>query len=288
MVSRNIIWIGSYPKSGNTWVRSFLGNYFRPTGKDLTINELSSITTSDVRKDWFNQAAGGAFVSKNIDEWVSMRAKVLRLISQSSSGNRFVKTHSKIMQVGNDNLISPEVTAAAICIIRNPFDVAVSFARHLNMSHDDVITRMSDPQSITSTDNGILEVLGRWDDHIHSWVKAPGLPRHVMRYEDMLDNPKTAYKGLLGFLQVKPEYDKLRKTLKETSFKALQAQEKKEGFKEKPPEMKQFFASGKAGGWVDHLTPQQVERIQSEFKLTIDEFFPEIGKQATAFVEASS
>ncbi len=284
-MQRNIIWIGSYPKSGNTWVRSFLGNYFQPTGKDLSINELSSITTSDVRTDWFDKAAGGQFIGHNIDEWIAMRAKVLRLISQSSTGNRFVKTHSKIMVAGGDNLISPSVTAAAICIIRNPFDVAVSFSRHLNVSYDETITRMSNQRSITSTDNGILEVLGRWDDHIQSWTKAPGLPRHVMRYEDMIDNPKVAYKGLLAFLQVRPEYDRLQKTLKETSFKALQAQEAKEGFKERPPEMKQFFASGKAGGWVDKLTAEQVDRIYSEFKDTIDEFFPEVGKQATTFVE---
>jgi len=286
-MANNIIWIGSYPKSGNTWVRSFLGNYFQPTGTMLNINELSSITTSDIRKDWFDKAAGGSFSGQSFEDWIAMRAKVLKLISQSSSGNRFVKTHSKIMAVGNDNLISPAVTAAAICVIRNPFDVAVSFARHLNMSHDDVIDRMVDPQSITSTDNGILEVLGRWDDHITSWLKAPGLPRHVMRYEDMIDNPKAAYKGLLGFLQVRPEYDLLQKTLKATSFKALQAQEEEQGFKERPPSMDRFFASGKAGGWVDHLSAAQVERIHTEFKTTIEEFFPEVGAQATAFVAAS-
>ncbi len=284
MHQRNIIWIGSYPKSGNTWVRSFLGNYFQPTGKDLGINELSSITTSDVRKDWFNKAAGGQFVSSGIEDWLAMRSKVLKLINQSTGANRFVKTHSKIAKIQGHDLIAPAVTAAAICIIRNPFDVAVSFSRHLNVSYDETIGRMCDATSVTSTDNGILEALGRWDDHIQSWTKAPGLPRHVMRYEDMIDNPKAAYKGLLAFLQVRPEYDRLQKTLKETSFKALQAQEEKEGFKEKPPEMKRFFASGKAGGWVDVLTAEQVSRIHSEFKSTIEEFFPEVGEQALAFI----
>ncbi|WP_226804126.1 sulfotransferase domain-containing protein [Amylibacter sp. SFDW26] len=284
MQQRNIIWIGSYPKSGNTWVRSFLGNYFQPTGKELSINELSSITTSDVRKDWFNKAAGGEYTGTGIDDWIIMRSKVLKLINQSTGGNRFVKTHSKIANIEGYHLIAPEVTAAAICIIRNPFDVAVSFARHLNVPHDEVIDRLCDPMSITSTDNGILEALGRWDDHVQSWTKAPGLPRHLMRYEDMVDNPKVAYKAMLKFLQVPAEYTRLQKTLKETSFKTLQEQEEKQGFKEKPAGMKRFFASGKAGGWVEHLTPEQVDRIHSEFKPTIEEFFPEIGEQAAAFV----
>lgn len=286
-MQRNLIWLASYPKSGNTWARSFLGNFLQPTGKALSINELSSITTSDIRKDWFNKAAGGHFAGESMNEWVAMRSKVLQLINKSSQGSRFVKTHSKIMKIEGHDLIAPSVTAAAICIIRNPFDVAVSFARHLDISHDQVIDRLTDTRSITTTDNGILEVLGRWDDHIQSWTKTPGLPRHVMRYEDMIDNPKMAFKGLLKFIQVPAEYDRLQKTLKETSFKALQAQEEKDGFKEKPPEMKRFFASGKAGGWVDVLTPQQVERIHSEFKPTIDEFFPEVGAQASVFVTAS-
>lgn len=283
-VPRNIIWIGSFPKSGNTWARAFLGNYFQPTGKNLSINELSSITTSDVRQDWFDKAAGKTFSGKGFDDWIKVRRTVLRMIAQSSQGNRFVKTHSKIDRAGDIDLIMPEVTAAAICIIRNPFDVVISFARHSSISIDDAIERMCDPMNISATNNGILEVLGRWDDHVQSWTKAPGLPRHIMRYEDMVDNPKTAYKGLLKFLQVPVEYTKMQKALKESSFSALQKQESAQGFREKPPSMDKFFATGKYGGWVDKLTTEQVARIHKEFKPTIEEFFPEIGAQALAFI----
>jgi sulfotransferase family protein len=283
-VPRNIIWIGSFPKSGNTWVRAFLGNYFQPTGKLLSINELSSITTSDVRQDWFDKAAGGAFAGKDFDHWISVRNKVLQMIAGSSPGNRFVKTHSKIDRIGDIDLIMPQVTAAAICIIRNPFDVAVSFARHSNITIDVSIDRLSDPRNISSTDTGILEVMGRWDDHVQSWTKAPGLPYHLMRYEDMVDNPKIAYKALLKFLQVPVEYDKFQKALKETSFSAMQKQESSQGFREKPPGMDKFFSTGKYGGWKDSLTPAQVARIHEEFKPTIDEFFPEVGEQASAFI----
>jgi len=280
----NIIWVGSFPKSGNTWVRAFLGNYFQPTGKNLSINELSSITTSDVRQDWFDKAAGKPFVGKDFDDWLKMRSKVLQMIARSSAGNRFVKTHSKIDRVGGIELIMPQVTAAAICILRNPFDVAVSFARHSSISIDISIERMSDPKNISMANNGIMEVLGRWDDHIQSWTKAPGLPRHIMRYEDMVDNPKVAFKGLLGFLKVPVDYTTLQKALKETSFSALQKQENAQGFREKPPGMDKFFSTGKYGGWMDSLTPEQVARIREEFKPTIEEYFPEVGKQALAFI----
>ncbi|MBE9477377.1 MAG: sulfotransferase domain-containing protein, partial [Proteobacteria bacterium] len=180
--------------------------------------------------------------------------------------------------------IMPEVTAAAICVIRNPFDVAISFARHSSISIDVSIDRMCDPANISKADSGIIEVLGRWDDHINSWMDAPGLPRHLMRYEDMVDNPKTEYKKLLKFLQVPAEYKKLQTALKQTSFSAMQKQESQHGFKERPPGMDKFFATGKYGGWVDKLTTAQIARIHTEFKPTIDKFFPEVGEQALALI----
>ena len=283
-VPQNIIWIGSFPKSGNTWVRAFLGNYFQPTGKNLSINELSSITTSDIRQDWFDKAAGKPFQAADFDEWLLMRVKVLRMIAQSSQGNRFVKTHSKIDHVGDIDFIMPQVTAAAICILRNPFDVVISFARHNDIPIDEAIDRMCERNNMGSANNGILEVLGRWDDHIQSWTKAPGLPCHIMRYEDMVDNPKMAFTGLLKFLQVPVDYKTMQRALKETSFSALQKQESSEGFREKPPGMDKFFSTGTYGGWVDKLTPEQVERIHTEFQAAIEEYFPEVGAQALTFI----
>jgi hypothetical protein len=283
-VPRSIIWVASFPKSGNTWTRAFLGNYFTPTGKKLSINELSSITTSDVGTYWYNKAAGRPFIGETLDDSLLLRPKVQRLIASSSPGNRFVKTHSRIGRIDNIDLIMPEVTAAAIYIMRNPFDVAVSYARHANIPIDTMIDRMCDPINCGVSKEKILEAVGRWDNHIQSWTKAPGLPHHVMRYEDMVANPKTAYRNMLNFLQVPIQNKILRKALEETSFKAMQKQEEKLGFKEKPAEAKKFFVSGKAGGWVDVLTQAQVARILNEFEATIDEYFPEIGEQARTFI----
>lgn len=283
-VPRNIIWISSFPKSGNTWTRLFLGNYFQPTGQNISINELSSITTGDIRADWFEKAAGKPFKGENFDDWLLLRPKVLRLIAQSQSNNRFVKTHSKVDRIGDIELIMPEVTAAAIYIIRNPFDVVVSFARHSSIPIDVSIDRLCDTANISKTESGIIEVLGRWDDHLNSWLDAPGLPHHMMRYEDMVDNPKTEFKKLLKFLRVPIEYNKLQRALKETSFNALQKQESSLGFREKPEGMDKFFSTGKYGGWIDKLTVEQIARIHTEFKTTIEKYFPEVGEQALAII----
>jgi hypothetical protein len=95
---QRIIWLASFPKSGNTWARTFLANYFQPPGKAVDINSLRQFTTADVRQDFFDKADGGRFRGKTVSDWIKVRPKALRLIAASKSGHHFVKTHC---QVGN-------------------------------------------------------------------------------------------------------------------------------------------------------------------------------------------
>ncbi|MEO1531317.1 MAG: aryl sulfotransferase, partial [Pseudomonadota bacterium] len=91
---RRIIWIASFPKSGNTWVRSFLARALAPPGTEIDINSLPRFTTADVRQDFFDKAAGQApFVARDIDHWLKVRPKALALIARSKPGLHFVKTH---------------------------------------------------------------------------------------------------------------------------------------------------------------------------------------------------
>ncbi len=283
---QRIIWLASFPKSGNTWVRSFVANYFQPPGKTLDINSLRRFTTADVRQDFFDKANGGPFRGTTIDDWIKIRPKAMRLIAASKSGHHFVKTHSRVAKIGPVHLIMPEVTAAAIYLIRNPFDVAASYSRHLSTDMDTVIDRMAAREtSIQRSESGILEIVGRWDDHIQSWTSAPGLPLHVMRYEDMLADAGKAFRAMFGFLRVPVDDAKLGAVLKRTSFKSLQKQERQKGFRERPPEMKQFFARGAAGGWRADLTPKQVGRIRSEFLPTLEKWYPEMLDETRDFTE---
>jgi len=273
---RRIIWLASFPKSGNTWTRSFLANYFQPPGKTLDINSLRHFTTADVRQDFFDRANGGPFRGETIDDWIRVRPKALRLIAASNSGHHFVKTHCQVIKIGDQDLIMPEVTAAAIYLMRNPFDVALSYARHLAVDVDVAIDRMSDRKSVQANESRIMEIVGRWDDHIQSWTTAHGLPMHVMRYEDMVADADKAFRALFGFLQIPVKRSQLRRALDLASFKSMQKQERQKGFRERPQNMKQFFTRGTAGGWRRDLTPAQVARIRSEFLPTLERWYPEM------------
>ncbi|MDR9394288.1 sulfotransferase domain-containing protein [Roseovarius sp. SYSU LYC5161] len=284
---RRIIWLASYPKSGNTWIRSLLAHYLMPEGKAPDINNLREFTTGDIRRDFFDAAAGEPFVNKSAEEWIAMRPKALRLIAASRPDHHFVKTHCQASKYLGQDLIPPEVTAAAIYIMRNPFDMTPSFARHISCDIDETIGHISNKEMIMGTpQTSVYDALGRWDDHVRSWTTAPGLPIHVIRYEDMIAHPaKEIAKLLEKFLRVPVDRAKLARSVKAASFESLKKQEEKHGFTEKPDEMESFFAKGKSGVWREDLTPAQAGRIREAFLPTIETWYPEMLKETKEFAE---
>ncbi len=280
---RRIIWLASYPKSGNTWMRSLLAHYFMPAGQAPDINNLRRFTTADVRQDFFDAANGAPFSSRKVAGWLRVRPKALALIAGSKPGTHFVKTHCQAVQYGGQDLIPPQLTAGAIYMLRNPFDLAPSFARHQNSDLDTAIDRMMNPETMMGTATGIRDALGRWDDHIRSWTEAPGLPRYVVRYEDMLDSAPKTVRGLLEFMSVKPDSAKLARAINSTSFDKLRKQEEDLGFTERPDGMKRFFAKGESGVWRDELSPEQVGRLREAFLPTLEKWYPELLEDTEKF-----
>lgn len=281
---KRVIWLASYPKSGNTWVRSLLAHYFMPPGKAPDINNLRQFTTADVRQDFYDAAARKPFRGESLEDWVRMRGPALRLIAGSKQGHHFVKTHCQTIQMFGADLIPPEITAGAIYMMRNPFDLAPSFARHQSADIDTAIERMCTDNTVMGTPTGIYDALGRWDDHVARWTTAPGLKHRVVRYEDLLSKPAREMRGLLEeFLSVKVEPQKLARAVKATSFANMQKQEREKGFTERPEGMKAFFAKGQSGVWRSDLTPAQVGRIREAFLPTLEIWYPELLDETAAF-----
>ncbi|MCQ0093750.1 sulfotransferase domain-containing protein [Roseovarius sp. M141] len=281
---KRIIWIASYPKSGNTWIRSLLAHYFMPPGQAPDINNLRNFTTADVRQDFYDAANGAPYRGADMTDWMRVRTPALRLIAQSRPNHHFVKTHCQTIRIDGQDVIPPEVTSGAIYLIRNPFDLAPSFARHQSTDIDTAIDRMLNPDTVMGTPTGIFDVLGRWDDHIWSWTNAPGLKRRVIRYEDLLTKPAREIRGLLEvFLGQKVDAAKLARAVKATAFANMQKQERELGFTERPEGMASFFAKGQAGVWKDDLTPAQVGRLRAAFLPTLEKYYPEMLRQTEAF-----
>lgn len=276
MTDHRIIWLASFPKSGNTWMRAFLANYFIGGKDGLSINELRKFTTGDVRGDFYDAAAGGTFKVETVEDYLALRPKALQLIARSREGTHFVKTHHQSVVYQDVPLIPPEVTAAAIYIMRNPFDIVPSYARHNSVSADQAIDALLGEVPLAQSPRGLFEIIGRWDDHIASWHESPGLALQMVRYEDLRDDPKTGFGKVFNFLQVRPDPVQFKNALKLTKLEALKKQEQKQGFVERPKTMGAFFHSGKVGGWRKSLTDAQIARLHTAFEPALRKWYPEL------------
>lgn len=262
-----IIWVASYPKSGNTWVRTFLHSLARLQNgeeSEQDINQMSRFSTWDLDKKRYAEFLG--FEPDNAQhrqEIAATRHAVHQQIADSTEGLILIKTHNCLVIDRGHSTVNFAVTAGAIYVVRNPLDVAISYSHHGGMSIDDAIGRMSATDAETDgSPIAVYEVQGSWSQHVWSWTRNPNRALRVVRYEDMLADPKKEFAGLAEHLMFKPTATQLKKAIKASSFERLQAQEREKGFRERPPRAdRNFFREGRAGQWKDVLTQAQVDRI---------------------------
>ena len=257
-----IIWLASFPKSGNTWLRAFLHNLLRNPNEPYDINKLADFTKGDAQMAWYNliDKRPGSEITK--DEVAKLRPRIHRLMMQSRPDSVFIKTHNKLVEDRGTPMHSMEYTAGAIYVIRNPLDVTLSFANHYGLTADEAILKMATPGLHTeNSERYCYEIYGTWSEHVQSWTTHthPGL--HIVRYEDMLEAPVKTFGSVLKFLGLNVSRERLDKAIKLSSFKVLQEQEKRQGFVEKTEVAERFFREGKAGQWKRELTPAQVDAV---------------------------
>jgi hypothetical protein len=258
-----ILWLASYPKSGNTWMRAFLHNLLRNTEQSYDINELSHFTLGDSNVRWYKKYDPRPPAEYSVDDVLRMRPLVQKELTTLFPDTIFVKTHNAFVELKGQPLISNEVTAGALYIVRNPLDVVISFSHHMGLTIDQTIDLLENPQAATGTgEKNVFEHLSTWSLHVHSWTHTPSPQLRVVRYEDMLDSPLKTFGGVAKFLGFNPPRDRLDRALKLSSFKVLQNQERQKGFIEKSQHTENFFREGKSGQWKKILTPEQVARIQ--------------------------
>jgi hypothetical protein len=262
-----IIWIASYPKSGNTWARAFLHNLVKTANgesDEQDINEMARFSTWDLDKKRYAHFLG--FEPDNAihrSEIAATRHAVHQEVADGTEGLIFVKTHHALVMDRGHATVNFAATSGAVYIVRNPLDVAISYARHAGGPIDDVIEHMSMKDAETDgSDTAVYEVHGSWSQHVWSWTRNTNRALHVMRYEDMLAEPEKAFAALARHLLIDFTPQQLQTAIEHSSFARLQAQEKKSGFRERPPTADgNFFREGRAGQWRDVLTSTQINRV---------------------------
>lgn len=259
-----IIWLASYPKSGNTWLRAFLANLLHGGDRPVPLNSLPDFVFGDGFLVHYGQLAGKPAESLSHDEIMALRPRLHAWLARARAPDDvFVKTHSALLVADGVPLITPDATAGAVYVVRNPFDVAVSFAHHYQVSLERAVEALCDPEYVLPPSGGQgAQVIADWTTHYRSWTTAPGLTRHVVRYEDMARAPESTFTALAQFLGLEADRARLDRAIRFSAFDELAAQERREGFVEARPDKRApFFRRGRVGGWREVLTREQVARL---------------------------
>ncbi|HEX2934129.1 MAG TPA: sulfotransferase domain-containing protein [Bacteroidales bacterium] len=269
--SGKIVWLASYPKSGNTWFRIFLANLLRNSDTPANINELEGGPIASSRQ-LFDEATGLSSADLTPDEIENLRPEVYKYISAESESLIFHKIHDAFVLTGNNEpLIPKEATYKALYFVRNPLDVAVSFSHHANLPVDTIVKQMNDDQFAfcSRTDklhNQLCQKLLSWSHHIQSWTNQTDFPVHVMRYEDMKTNAFETFKKATEFAGLEYTDMQIQRAIGFSDFKTIKSQEEQYGFREKAPGSKEFFRKGKIGSWKEELSETLIKTLINEHR----------------------
>ena len=258
-----IIWLASYPKSGNTWLRAFLANYMQNPEEPLPINDLPNHILGDSGVPHYERFSGRKVEELDEQEIAQLRSKIHEWFAFSRGRDIFVKTHNMITMAAGTPVITPSATVGAIYVVRNPLDVAASFSHHFNVEYQRAVDSLCAPNYfLPQTDTHVRQYLGSWTRHAASWLNAKGMVQYLVRYEDMKQKPIKTFSGVIDFLQLPVERDRIKKAIDFSSFKELKKQEQDEQFVEgRKDGSAKFFRSGKVGGWRDVLTEEQANHL---------------------------
>lgn len=265
-----IVWLASYPKSGNTWMRAFLHNLLTNAKKPVEPNLLDGFTLANKAVGWYRPYLGDKPAAEiTAEELAKHRKSVHRDFTRTSPDTVFVKTHCYLgVDELDEPLISMEYTAGAIYIVRNPLDVALSMMPHFGLTVDQAIDYLGYIRNSMggADENSVMEPVSTWSMHVQSWTGQPNPRLLTVRYEDMLDQPVIAFGNVCRFLGLKPPADRLERAIKFSSFDTLRKLEDEKGFKERTATAQRFFRAGRKGQWRDKLTEAQVKRIVAEHR----------------------
>ena len=272
-----IIWLASYPKSGNTWMRMFLKSYFMKS--DETFSLEGSILDNFKPQGFPDQKLLERLkvdyykFEEIVKNWETMQDYI-----NLNKRTNFVKTHSAMCTIGPYKFTSLRNTKGGVYMVRDPRDVIVSLSDHMGLDHEQTYHHMSSSYNYEYPSSGDKRyeksLMGSWSDHYKSWKNYKSCKILIIKYEDMVLDELNTFTKVLNYLNeidgTKFNNNKLAKALKQTQFKELQKLEKSEGFSEKG-KGELFFRKGKIGGWKDEVSSKIINKIEKLFKSEMEE-----------------
>ena len=273
-IDQGIFWLASYPKSGNTWFRIVLANLLNKSTKPVDLNHLQTGAIASARC-WVDEVLGFDSALLDHDELDQLRPLIYQCQNEKIG---YHKTHDAYTLINNQIPLFPaKGCLGALYFIRNPLDVAVSFANHSHCSIDQAIENMGNQQFAFckgryKQHNQLRQWLLSWSLHVKSWTSAQEINVLVLRYEDMKQNPFHTFTKAIEFLQLGSLPADIERALDHARIEKLQEHEVQSGFNEKPAKVERFFRKGIVGDWKNALTASQIDKVIHDHGETMQQY----------------
>ena len=200
-----IIWLPSYPKSGNTFLRSLLTAYlFTKDGKfnfDVlkNINQFpNNITFEKLGIDVSNE-------KEVIKNYIKVQEETNK---RDGQGIRFLKTHSTLQDIDGHKFTNLNNCLGAIYIVRDPRDIAKSYSNHNQTSIDESINHMREFNIGGGIKNSkdrkeeTITHIGSWSSHYASWKEFDKVDRYLLiKYEDLVEETEKTFTFSLRYFR---------------------------------------------------------------------------------------
>ena len=274
-----IIWIASYPKSGNTWIRSLLGAYLYSDSGIFKFNLLNKINQFPDKRHFEFFLKDLKDIKKVSAHWIAAQDR----LNLFNDGTIFLKTHNALCTIENNPFTNKNNTKAAIYVVRDPRNVITSLSHHYDMDIEESFNFLTDSNIsliARKLHSDVITTIGDWSNNYQSWRNLKFAPILIVKYEDLIIDTKKTFLSILNFLKnfmdIKIEDNKILKTIESCNFDRLSKNEQIEGFaesvySEKKGKKLNFFYLGKKNNWKNLLNPKIEKKIRKAFEKQMKE-----------------
>ena len=275
-----IIWLASYPKSGNTWLRSIISSLLHSDDGTFDFKLLKKIQQFPEKKFFKNLIKNFKDFNEIKKNWILAQDKI-----NLKNETEIFKTHQGKYTVGDHNFTNKENTLATIYVVRDPRTLVKSISNHYSLSLKEACKFLLSPEVIGNgkdfeeQQDGMFNLLGKWNDHYRSWTRNKK-NLLLIKYEDLIQDPNNEMDKIIHFLKKYLEFDtsikKNENIIKTTSFDYLKKMEKKGLFKEAPLNKRtkthvDFFNEGPKNQWAGSSKTEIVKSIETNFAIEMKE-----------------
>jgi len=265
---KKIIWISSYPKSGNTWMRYLIANYFFNNKMEFDPHIIRYIDGINYSEEISKKNKNNKLDVRNISKfWIPAQENFKVQDGQVA----FIKNHNANLTIDGKDFTNEKYSVAVIYIVRDPRDMIVSGYHYFGSNYDKLIYDICNQEFFTIHNNsGNVQVLSTWDEHFKSWInKMPNLPKILIKYEDLIHNTENVFRNTILFLSKILKFQmnekKIEFSIQNSNFKKLSKMENEIGFAENISGNK-FFRKGEVGQYIHALTKKQISTINKRFE----------------------